>query len=308
MWYFFRQVEDFSSSTSALNAEVAFRDRHLSGLLEKRMDGKTGAVMVFASGTPAGAYLLQDNSCQPIGLAEFTLLDSPAEQGHRAIQLPNRAMRLVWLSLESQVQDVFTIPSDASWQAQVRTWQNQKWSGLVEVRAEDCHGLALFWDGAVQTPDVFFSSARGFGDDLFHAAGPRQVVTFGLSDSAQAYQCAVLRQGATHWSNKALGRYRDLVGQKLLRSLERELNRQIQPWNWDIYIEDGALTDGHFFLHTDYAAHAYRAILMSMGGQMNFVIGNNLTQKLLSETFASVPVNETTQLQAHRLIPAAFSE
>jgi hypothetical protein len=49
-------------------------------------------------------------------------------------------------------------------------------------------------------------------------------------------------------------------------------------------------------------------LFMAMGAQMNFVIGNNLTQRLLSETFEQVTLDERIALQSKRLIPAAFSE
>lgn len=312
MWYFFRQAEQILPNDSALKAEVSFRDQRLSGMIEKRLDEKTGAVMLFAGGTPAGAYLLEEEACKPIPFAEFSVLKTKTDQAHRAIKLPNHAMRMVWLSLESQVQNIFSLQLEEVWKSQLKSWQDEKWSGLVEVRSEAYHGFALFWDGMVQTPDIFFSNAQGFQSEFPNSTEcrdlPRKVVTFKLSPSTQAYQCALLRQGATHWTNRALLRYQELVGQKLMHSLERELSRQIQPWAWNIKIDDGTLTDAHFFLHTDYAAHAYRAILMSMGGQMNFVLGNNLTQRLLTETFATVPAQEIAMLQAHRLIPAAFSE
>lgn len=312
MWYFFRQAEQFSPNDSALKAEVAFRDQRLSGMIEKRLDEKTGAVMLFAGGTPAGAYLLEEEACKPIPFAEFSVLKTKTDQAHRALKLPNHAMRMVWLSLESQVQEIFTLQLEEAWKSQLKAWQDEKWSGLVEVRSEAYHGFALLCNGIAQAPDIFFSDAQGFQSDFPHSTEcrdlPRKVVTFKLSSSTQAYQCVLLRQGATHWINRALMRYQELVGQKLLRSLERELNRQIQPWAWNIDICNGNMSDAHFFLHTDYAAHAYRAILMSIGGQMNFVIGNNLTQKVLAETFATVPAQQSAMLQAHRLIPAAFSE
>jgi hypothetical protein len=56
------------------------------------------------------------------------------------------------------------------------------------------------------------------------------------------------------------------------------------------------------------AAHAYRSLFMTMGAQMNFVIGNTLTQKLLTETFQQVHPDERAVLQSQRLVPAAFSE
>lgn len=312
MWYFFSQAEQYPNVASALDAEVAFRDRKFSGLIEKNLGENMRAVMLFAGGTSAGAYLLENNASKPLAFADFTILKATSEDGFRAVQLPNYAMRMVWLSLESQVQDVVNVQMEDTWKSLLKRWETEKWSGLVEVRSDACHGFALFWDGAAQRSDIFFSAEQGFSSEFRNSVEncrqPRRVVTFTLTPSTQAYQCALLRQGAIHWSNKVLMRYQELVGQKLLTSMERELNRQINPWAWNINVENGTLTDAHFFLHTDLAAHAYRAILMNIGWQMSFVLGNNLTQKLLTETFAAVPSHEAALLQTHRLIPAAFSE
>jgi hypothetical protein len=312
MWYFFRQAKELPINDSQFGVETSFRDQLLSGLIEKRLDNNSRAVMIFAGGTPAGAYVLEENACKPITFSDFNTLRIRSAGDVRAVKLPNRAMRLVWLSLESQVQDITNVQMDESWKGQLKKWEDEKWNGLVEVRSETYHGFALFLDGIAQETDTFFSSEQGFSSDLCssneYRNAARKVVTFNLSTNTQAYQCTVLRRGVMRWSNKILARYRDLVGQKLLRSLEHQLNVVIQPWAWEINVANGALMDAHFFLHTDYAAQAYRAILMSMGTQMNFVIGSNLTLKLLTDTFTNVPANESALLLSHRLIPAAFSE
>jgi hypothetical protein len=312
MWYFFRQADEFSINNSAINAELVFRDQKISGLIEKRIDDKLGAVMIYAGGTPAGAYELEGNLCRPISFANFNTLKIKSEDDIRAIKLPNRAMRMVWLSLESQVQEVASIQVDESWKGLQKIWEDRKWSGLIEVRAEAFHGYALYWEGVAQKTDIFFSSAQGFRSEFCNSQEfrslPRKVITFSLPPSAQAYRCTLLRQACTHWANGVLSRYQEMVGQRLLQSMERELNRLVQPWEWEITVADGVLVDSHFFLHTDYATHAYRAIFMSMGTQMNFVIGNNLTQKILTDTFENLPKSERSLLLEHRLIPAAFSE
>lgn len=312
MWYFFRQAKEFSIADSQLGVETYFRDQLLSGLIEKRLGNDSRAVMLFAGGKPTGAYALKDNSCKPIAFSDFTSLITGSTNDIRALKLPNRAMRLVWLSLESQVQDVLTIQADDVWRHQLKQWQEGKWNGLVEVYCEAYHGFALFLEGVALDTDTFFSNTQGFTSDFYnsneHHNQVRKVITFNLSTDTQAYQCTVLRRGVTRWCNFLLARYRELVGQKLLRSMEHQINIVIRPWAWEISVADGAFVDSHFFLHTDYAAQAYRAILMSMGTQMNFVIGSNLTLRLLTESYAGIPANEGALLQSHRLIPAAFSE
>ena len=132
MWYCFPQADELPKSDSALRAEMSFRDEKLSGLIEKRT-GSQGAVMLFAGGSPAGAYTLAENTSQPISFAEFSIL--PAAE-YRAIRLPSRALRLLWLSMESKVQNVTALQLEEVWKGQVRAWRDSKWGGLVEVRAE----------------------------------------------------------------------------------------------------------------------------------------------------------------------------
>jgi hypothetical protein len=182
---------------------------------------------------------------------------------------------------------------------------------LVEISSKNLHGFTLFWQGEPQKLDLIFSTPQGFVNsfpELNIADFAWEVSTYSHPASAQAYQCTVLRQGATHWCNKILYRYQEMVGQKLLLMMDRELNRQIQPWHWNISLDENDMLDKHFFPYLMDAAHAYRALFMAMGAQMNFVIGNNLTQRLLSETFEQVASDERVALQSQRLIPAAFSE
>jgi hypothetical protein len=68
------------------------------------------------------------------------------------------------------------------------------------------------------------------------------------------------------------------------------------------------MLDAHFFAYLNDAGHAYRALFMSMGAQMSVVLGSNLTQRILSETFEQIHPEERAVLQSLRLIPAAFSE
>jgi hypothetical protein len=135
-----------------------------------------------------------------------------------------------------------------------------------------------------------------------------EVTLYTYVPSAQAYRCALLRQGAMDWGYQILSRYREMVGQKLLQLMDRELNRQISPWQWNISLNDNVMADSHFFPSINDATHAYRSLFMAMGAQMNFVIGNTLTQRLLDDTFEMIHPDERAILRSERLIPAAFSQ
>jgi len=309
MKYFFRQIEDIPLDNSPVNAEVYFRGANATGLIEKQFDGDRAAVLLFINGEPGMAYLLEHGHGRSMSLAEFSSLNDPHP---RAINLPDVAGRLMLLALESQAEKKLLFANGEAWKKQIDQWKLDQWSGLIEIKSKNSHGFSLFWQGEPQKSDLIFSTPQGFVSDFPPLGGPDDpawdVITYSHHVSAQAYQYAILRLGAMHWSRQILGRYQEMVGQKLLQIMDRELNRQIQPWRWHIVLDGKDMLDLHFFPYLMDAAHAYRALFMTMGAQMNFVIGNNLTQRLLSEAFEQVYPDERTVLQSQRLIPAAFSE
>jgi hypothetical protein len=309
MRHFFRQIEDIPLEKSPVSAEVYFRGASATGLIEKNFDGGKTAVLLFINGEPGMAFLLEESGGRSMSLSEFSNLNDPQP---RAIHLPDVAGRLLALALESQVEEKFSFSDSETWGKQSERWRREGWSGLMEIKSDNSHGFVLFWQGEPQQSDLIFSTSRGFMDSFPMLGDPQNpawtVTAYSHHASAQAYQYAALRHGAMHWSHEILSRYQEMVGQKLLQTMNRELNRQIQPWRWHIVLDGRGMLDSHFFPYLMDAAHAYRSLFMTMGAQMNFVIGNTLTQKLLNETFQQVHPDERTVLQSQRLIPAAFSE
>jgi hypothetical protein len=311
MKYFFPQVDDLPVDNSPISADGYFRSANVTGLIEQQFNDDQTVVRIFVSGAPCMAYALGKGENRSIPLAEFSILNN--ETSHlRAIKLPDVAGRLTWLALESQASNKYSIEGDSAWETQLNQWKQVQWNGLIEIAAKTIYGFALFWQGELQKTDIIFSTPQGFITDLPRMENADdsfwEITTYSHKPSAQAYQCASLRRGAIRWSHQILSRYREMVGQKLLQTMDRELNRQIRPWRWNILLDENDLLDVHFFPYLMDAAHAYRALFMAMGAQMNFVIGNNLTQRLLSETFGQIHPDERSILQSQRLIPAAFSE
>ena len=307
MRYFFREIEDIPFDNSPVSAEVYFRGANATGMIEKQFSADRVAVQFFISGVPGMAYLLDAGQSNSISLTDFSSL-SDGVSHTRAINLPDVAGRLLLLALESQVTNRFTITTNGDWAEQINRWKQEQLNGLVEIKSQNLHGFALFWQGEPQKSDLIFSTLLGFVNNFPKLDSAWETIVYSHPVVAQAYQCTVLRQGAVHWCHKVLTRYQEMVGQKLLQMMNRELNRQMQPWRWNIVIDENDMLETHFFPYIMDAAHAYRALFMAMGAQMNFVIGNNLTQKLLNETFEQIRPDERVSLQSQRLIPAAFSE
>jgi len=305
---YFPLVERIVFENSALDAEMYFRGGSVTGLSEKRLKDGSRAVSFFINGEPGAAYLLGETGGKPISQAEFSAL---GDFHPRAIKLPDVAGRLLLLAFESQAEEKFSVAGDDVWGELTARWKKESKSGLIEARLGQIHGFSLFWQGERQKSDMIFSTPQGFIGDFppsVSANAPWDIVVYACRPQTQAYQYTVLRQGVIRWSRDLLARYQEMVGQKLLQLLNRELARQAQPWRWNIAFEGVEMFDLHFFPYLTDAAHAYRALFMTMGSQMSFVIGGALTHRLLSETFERIFPEERAALQSQRLIPAAFSE
>lgn len=285
-----------------------FRGGSVTGLAEKRLEDGSRAVLFFINGEPGAAYLMREARGESISLAEFSAL----EDSHpRAIKLPDVAGRLLLLAFESQAEEKLSIAGGGAWDELIARWKKERRSGLIEARLGQIHGFSLFWQGERQKSDLIFSTPYGFIGDFPSSASanaPWSIVIYACRPQTQAYQYTVLRQAAVHWSRDLLIRYQEMVGQKLLQLLNRELTRQAQPWRWNIAFKGVEMLDLHFFPYLTDAAHAYRALFMTIGSQMSFVIGGALTYRLLNETFERIFPEERAVLQSQRLIPAAFSE
>jgi hypothetical protein len=118
----------------------------------------------------------------------------------------------------------------------------------------------------------------------------------------------MLRQGILHWGNGVLSRYQELVGQKMIKMAQKDIEDLTQLWGWNLFIKNSMLQDKHFFSYAQTASQAYRAIFMELGNQMDQVVGSALALRILSETFAMLNEDTRTALELHRLVPAAFSE
>lgn len=293
-------------------AERYLRDAKKTGMIEKNLRGDGFAVMLFAGGVPTSAFFLRDGDTKALTQSEFSALSASGACEVRVIDMPDLAGRLVLLALESRRVSQSTLGTAKDWRAHLSNWKKEGWSGLIEIRSADLYGMALVWRGGLHKADMMFAASNAMIADVseFESFGgfPWEISAYSLAESAPAYQCALLRHAIKNWTDRILARYREMVGNKLLETMEQELNRQIRPRGWRIALSQAAMSDEHFFVYPKEAEVAYRALLMSMGMLMDIIIGNTLTQRLLKETFDQLHPDEINLLNSLRLIPAAFSE
>jgi hypothetical protein len=159
--------------------------------------------------------------------------------------------------------------------------------------------------------ESIFSTERGFQPNLpfFQVKQDLPCILTLLTSppDSHANQTFLLRRGVSDWTHLILNRYQEMVGQKLLQIMIDQSNLAINPWQWKVQLEGTSLWDQHFFPNLDAAVKAYRALLMSMGEQSSLMIGNGLSQRLVSETYDRLIQAEKDSLEKHRLIPAALA-
>ena len=196
------------------------------------------------------------------------------------------------------------------WGKLLEDCQGEHPTGLIEVASDSCDGFVLLQEGNHVETESFFSTKQGFltslGAALEFFENPWQITLYEANRTSQAYQCTLLRLGATNWINKILSRYQDLVGQRMLQFLDTDLNNVISTWQWDIHFDGTGISDQHFFFRLQPAVDAYREIFMEIGDQTSFILGNSLSTRLLLDTFRQLSAEESGLLVTQRLIPAAF--
>ncbi|MBM3151814.1 MAG: hypothetical protein FJZ96_06365 [Chloroflexi bacterium] len=279
-----------------------------TGLIEAQVDQDQKIVILLASGLTAGVYRITGEDVSSMINAEVPETMGGRDVPIRSLSMPDQAGRMLWLAFESKAASHYQIRDKTEWGGWLRHVGEEKLSGLVQVVADDWDGFIHMRQGEINSLETIACIDGNFQQRLppVEPGTPWSLTVFTIAPGSQAYQCYLLRSGATYWANSFFSRYQELVGQRLLDLLNRELNTLIQPWQWKIQLAGTTLLDRHFFHQSGMAAQAYRALLMEVGEQTNAMIGSALTHRLLSETYASLVPDEQLALQSHALVPTAF--
>lgn len=302
---------ELHGSLVALNSmQLRLRESRTTGLIEVKVGTARRVVLIYANGSQAGVYLLEDGQSRPFNLIELSALWGGAPFSVSSVELPDRAGRAVWLILESHRRERLEIGDPEAWGRLLTRWEAENFSGAVELVSRTIQGFIVLQRGKPLAGETVFFN----GQDFEHMPPPQigahgnwQVVIYAPSPTSAAWRCLNLRESATAWARRVIDRYGEMSGRKFLQVTLREISQAIQPWEWKIAIHETIITDDHFFAGIESAAHAYRALFMSIGAQMSFVVGPSLTQRILTETFDELTHDQRAALSVHRLIPAAFS-
>ncbi|MFZ5856547.1 MAG: hypothetical protein ACOYZ6_06935 [Chloroflexota bacterium] len=302
---------ELHGSLVALNSmQAKLREQRSTGLIEVKVGMERQIVLAYANGIQAGVYLLENGQSRPFNLSELSALWGGAPFSVSSVPLPDRAGRAIWLILESRKLDQFEVREEEAWSEKFNLWKQEGFNGAVEITSKNSQGFAVFQHGRLLKDETVFFNGQGFENELppgIGAYGTWHVTTYAAVSDSNAWKCLTLRGSAVHWAEGSLTRYQNIAGKRFLQVTAREIGMLLQPWDWKISLTESNVTDQHFFANTESTAHAYRALFMGMGTQMNFVIGGPITLRILNEMFHELEKEERAALETHRLIPAAFT-
>lgn len=289
----------------------SLQDKRACGFVELELGERKHTVLLYAHGKHVGTYLVENGNSRRLATAEMGAALDRAPVPMRAVRLADSGLRVGWLALESSPKESPAIQDESALKREIQKWKAENVLGLVELSCGAGQGFAALWPGEFAPVESVYLDLAGNEKNFMDALRSGQKWSAALREipaSSGAFACFALRQGALRWGNSILARFGDVAGLKLAHFTTQALKTLVDTWQWNISINGAAISDAHFFPNAEAAAQAYRAIFMTIGAQMEVVIGNHLSQRILAETFRTLKKEERAVLESRRLIPAAFTD
>jgi hypothetical protein len=306
------KFESKGSLDSLISLQARMCDQQSTGLIQVWFNETRQIILVYAHGILAGSYGVEAGISKPIQYADLTSVWSGAgATSIQCIDSSGKFGRMAWLALESSVEAASNVRDEAGWRQQLQEWKKLNFNGLVEAATKNGQGYVFIANGTpIASESAFLGTLNReqSGSPAFQDGQAINQRTFAPAVGSHAYQCFVLRQSGIKWGNGILTRFQNVAGQKFSQVVCKAIMTLIQPWQWQITVNEQTICDEHFFPRAEALANAYRTIFMGMGTQMGFVIGNNLTSRILTEMYEELGKDDRAVLASYRLIPAAFSE
>jgi hypothetical protein len=310
---FFRKsiAQQANGSRALLDSQrLGFGSGGISGLIEVQAASQDLDILVFAGGKETGTYRLGRDAQKKIASSEVGTGWEKRDASIRTIALPDEASRAVWQILEFQPASRQEITGLSGWKEFLEACRAGGLHGMVEVASEACDGFILLDEGLPAPNESIFCTADGFTASLAEAerslSGRSQVTVYQAEPAAPAYQCALLRVGASGWGSRILSTYQDMAGQKLMGTLAASLNSMFAHRQWNIRPVEAEIIDHHFFPESQAAAKAYQAMFGVMTQLIVQVIGGMVARRILNNTFEQLGAGQQQTLHTQALTPAAF--
>jgi hypothetical protein len=188
---------ELHGSLVALNSmQAKLHENQSTGLIEVKVGASRQIVLSYANGALTGVFLLdQGGQSRPFNLAELSTLWGGAPFSVCSVNLPDRAGRSIWLILESRKQEQFEVRGEEAWSERLKLWEQEKFSGAIEVTSKTGQGFAVLQKGKLLAEESVFFNGQEFENALppgIGLYGNWQATTYAAAPSSRARERSLL--------------------------------------------------------------------------------------------------------------------
>lgn len=292
------------------------RKRRFTGAVWLQSATNASAAILFIDGLLLEEFFcpLGTPPCRPTSLENIL---SQFRLGHVAVlvqHLPVEALQAVRLMLNAAQEHEDTLSEPAALDAMIQTYIETEGSTVLRLSWSDSDACIVVTGGhpAPLTIVLWTPGASLTGDEALPAIRNKvsgeaaTLVVFRVQQVNQQEheQTHSLHTAFTALFNQMLFLYKDFVGQHLTARLTRHLNRLIvSKYGWDIRISTNGIEGGSNFAIVEEARIAYEQIINDFIHLAGIVVGPQLAQLLVRESFQLLPRDLRDTLNAYNLPP-----
>nr|WP_290665564.1 hypothetical protein [Ardenticatena sp.] len=292
------------------------RKRHFTGAVWVHSATNESAIVLFIDGlllaeflSPLGVLPCRSTTLEHI-LSQFRL-------GHLSVMvqhLPVEALQAVRLLLTSSLETEVDLSTPNDLKKAIRTYTETDGSTVLLLTWSDTDGCLVLTNGQpAPLASVFWKRGTPLtNDDALQAiytyltSHPATMTVYRVQQvSAEERDIAIsLHTAFAALFNQMLFLYQDFVGSHLATRLTRHLNRLItSKYGWDVRVSTNGIEGGTTFSTAEEACVAYEQLIRDFINLAGIVIGPQLAQLLVRESFQLLPRDLRDTLNTYNLPP-----
>lgn len=292
------------------------RSRHFTGAVWVQSASNESAVILLIDG-----LLLEEFFC-PIGIppCRVTTLEHILSQfrlGQLDIlvqEIPVEGLQAVRLLLTASREEERTLESPNDLDNALQSFTTADGSTVLVLTWPDADGCLVLTNGQPEplATILWAQSTPLTNEDALHTIRdrlekhPATMSVFRVQATSHEERDATisLHTAFAALFNQMLFLYQDFVGSHLATRLTRHLNRLItSKYGWDIRVSTNGIEGGTTFSTTEEASAAYEQLVRDFINLAGIVIGPQLAQLLVRESYQLLPRDLRETLNAYNLPP-----
>lgn len=285
-----------------------YRGRQRTGLIRLAYSAERLLYLLFQRGTLLNAYLMEKVNSHKVENWE-EIVNSSSEAFARLVPLSPPAIEMCKLALESQAHKTETLSAPdlrVVLDGDLVQTTDPKLFQFVWNAAE---GLLFLQGGKLESRSLFFAPDRlvdemGVSPSFSLWSEPEVQATYYMINSdVPAWQEYILRRTFGEICNRATVRYEEITGRAIVDSMIRSIALYTSRNSMEINITERQVADRELFSTPQAAADTYRALLRIIIDQIRQVIGDKLSNSILSGIMAGLRFDEFEIARSFSILP-----